>query len=88
MWLQNGFRQVGKITYFAYALADKNHPSHCLAIEDDAVLPQIIHIYQHFALVGLQRVIYSYGHNGTLPRLLLSAPDRNYFDLYTIRALY
>jgi len=31
-----GFRRVGQSVYFAYALADKKHPSRRLAIEDDA----------------------------------------------------
>jgi hypothetical protein len=35
--LKVGFRRIGQSEYFAYALADKNHPSHQLAIEDDAV---------------------------------------------------
>jgi hypothetical protein len=34
---QAGFRRVGQSSYFAYALADKNHPSRRLAIEDDVV---------------------------------------------------
>jgi len=30
-----GFRRVGQSAYFAYALADENHPSRRLAIKDD-----------------------------------------------------